>query len=254
LELSGDWQLYSSGASGAQSQALSKWQGLPAGGVVRVKSPSEDDFITIVDPRLEVLLKRSCLKVTTCFQPIYLPNAPNRPSGTDALALALQEVWGLLTGGEYELSMHRVRGAARFSEGVGALRDGRLDLGEAMHSIPKGRYSVAPCKPEANCEPAGDRGKVEFDWDPGSTTLVEIGPRQPGLYEVNLEDRADQGAGRLQISVRILACTPPSYPSARVAFQKVRTSTAKWEDATDTTHAFLRAYLAQLARAGVCMK
>jgi len=253
LDLNGDWHLHASSAGDEASGKLSKWQDLPAQGVVRVKSPSADDYITIVDQRLRPLIERACRVVSRCAQPIYLPKSADAPSGTDAFASALRQVWSLLAGGDYERSMHRVRGAGRFSEGIAPLRDGRLDLGEAMRGVGRGRYSLSVCEQEASCEPEGNRDArqtVAFDWNPEATKIVTLGDRRPGLYEVS----SAAGAPGPRVSVRILVCAWQSYPAARAAFRETQASAEKWGNAAadETTHAFLRAYLAQLARAGVC--
>jgi hypothetical protein len=106
------------------------------------------------------------------------------------------------------------------------------------------------------CSHAGEHGTVEsleFNWNREPAIIVDIGGRGPGLYEATGPKAVGQPAG-LQVSARILGCASRSYPSARAAFANLQALTNKWQDATEpeTTHAFLRAYLAQLARAGVC--
>jgi hypothetical protein len=143
LDLRGDWRLYSSGSGEEQSQALSKWQDLPSGSVIRIRSPSVSDYITIVDQRMEILVQRRCHAVAKCFQPIFLPSLPDDRSGADVFVLALRQVWPLLAGGDYERSMHRMRRGALYTESVAELREGGLDLGEVMRALRQGRYFLS---------------------------------------------------------------------------------------------------------------
>jgi hypothetical protein len=253
LDLNGDWYVYMSAAGDAEGKPLSKWQELPAQAVVRIKSPSVYDYIRIVDQHLTIIIEKSCRDISKCFQPIYLPQAAHEQQGNDILAAALQQVWNLLAGEEYERSMHRVRDMVpTFFEAVAPLRDGGLDLAEALHGIRGGRYLLGPCEEEVNCEATRDRSSfVEFDWKPETaTTPVQIGKSPSGLYEVaSLEPTPRQG---LALSFRILGCTSESYPSVRAAFASVQTLTREWQESPETTHSFLRAYLAQLARSRVC--
>jgi hypothetical protein len=69
-ELSGHWFLYPSRRGNPQELSLGK--DLPARGVVRVKSPSSDDYIRIAKLRGEPLDERFCRVMNMCFKPIYL--------------------------------------------------------------------------------------------------------------------------------------------------------------------------------------
>jgi hypothetical protein len=254
VELNGDWFVYASARGDARSQRLSKWQDLPAGGVVRIKSPSTGDYINIVDENAQELIERLCSPIDQCFPPLYLPQSADEKSSTDPFGAALRQVWNLLSGGEYEPSMHRVRGLLLQSEGVVPIVDGGIDLGEPMHGIIKGRYTLATCKQEATCEQEANPKpgeQVVFDWSPELTTIALVGRLPPGLYGISSEDGSDQGASGLKISVRILVCASQAFSSTRYAFRKTRMLADKWSG--ETAHAFLRAYLVQLNRSGICM-
>jgi tetratricopeptide (TPR) repeat protein len=130
-------------------------------------------------------------------------------------------------------------------EDITSLRNGQLDLGDAMHGISKRRFTLLPCTQEADCELEGNRDPrraVSFDWNPELTTVVAVGNRS-GLYEVTSGDASGQDVAGPKISLRILACASHSYPSARAAFQEIQTLVEKWEKASsETVHSFLRAY------------
>jgi hypothetical protein len=149
-----------------------------------------------------------------------------------------------------------VRGAARLSEDIVAVRDGGIDLGEAMHRIIKGKYTLAFCKgkQDATCHQKDDRNYNEtftFDWNPELTTIVSARRLPAGLYDVSSADSLDQEAPGLTISVRILICASQAVVPARTAFRQTQRSTGKWSSQV-TAHLFLRAYLAQLYRNGIC--
>ena len=252
LDLSGDWYLYASAAANAESEPLSKWQDLPVRAVVRVKSPTAYDYIRIVDAHLSVMIERSCRDVNKCAQPIYLPKSADEQAGNDAFAQALRQVWSMLAGGDYERSMHRMRDVAPlFVEAVAPLADGKLDLRDAMHGARKGRYLLATCKQEATCADAGDRSVfLEFDWNPEAPAGVGVGKSPTGLYEISSRETPEQHG--LPLSLRLLGCASGSYPSARDALAKLKTTTDRWQETPEVTHSFLRAYLAQLGKSGVC--
>jgi len=257
VELNGDWSVYDSARGDAQSHKLSKWQQLPAGGVVRIKSPSTGDNINIVDENAQELIERLCNPVEHCLEPIFLPQSVAAKSG-DFFKAVLRQAWNLLPpllpGDDYEPSMHRVRGLRLQSEGVVPIRDGGIDLGEPMHSIIKGRYTLAACNPEATCQQeASPRPEetVVFDWNPELTTIALVGPLPPGLYVISPVEAPDQGASGLKISVRLLVCASKAFASTRSAFQSTQMLADSWS--SETAHAFLWAYLVQLNRSGICM-
>jgi hypothetical protein len=252
LDLSGEWYLSMSAAGDAEPKPLSKWQDLPARAVVRIKSPSVYDYIRIVDQRLTVMIETFCRDLSKCAQPIYLPSSADKQPGNDPFAQVLRSIWKMLASGEYERSMHRVRDVAPvFFEAVAPLRDEKLNLADAMIGIGKGTYFLAPCKQEASCTDAGDRSTfLEFDWNPETPMSVEVSKNPTGLYEVTSRESGVQRG--LALSLRILGCASKPYPSARDALARVKTMTDKWQETPEITHTFLRAYLTQLSKSGVC--
>jgi hypothetical protein len=259
LDLSGDWHVYQSDAgTDGQSRPLTKWQDLPAGGVLRITSPSADDYITIVDLQMKVFVERSCRLVHNCFQPIFLPKVSSELAGTDVFELALRRSWELLSGGTYERSMHRIRGSTPvLSEGVTQIRNGRIDVGEAMRAAVGGRYALLACGDDPGCGmDTNARGRLAFRWNPQRPAPVTAGNRPAGLYEIRSAEDSDQADSGSTLSVRILVCAPRSFPLTLAAFQATQSLTDKWGSAASppTRDTFLRAYLAQLASAGTCTK
>jgi hypothetical protein len=251
VDLNGDWFVYDSTRGDETAHKLSKWQDLPPGGVVRIKSPSIGDYIKIVGRDLKELEERICNPVERCFQPIYLPWSADAESATDAFVGA---ALNLLAGAENERSMHRVRGLLLQSEGVVSVRDGGIDLGEPMHGIIKGRYTLAACNQEVACEQeaiTNSQKEVVFDWSPDLTTIALVGRLTPGLYSITPAEGSDQSAPGSKISVRILVCASRAFASTDAAFHKVRMLADKWSG--ESAHAFLRAYLVQLNRSGICL-
>ena len=250
VDLNGDWFVYDSTRGDETAKKLTKWQDLPPGGVIRIKSPSIGDYINIIGRDLKQLEERICNPVERCFQPIYLPWSADDEPATDVFVAA---ALNLLAGAENERSMHRVRGLLLQSEGVVSVRDGGIDLGEPMHGIIKGRYVLAACNQEVTCEQeaiTNSQKEVVFDWSPDLTPIPLVGRLTPGIYSITPTEGSDQSAGS-RISVRILVCASRAFASTEAAFHKVRMLADKWSG--ESAHAFLRAYLVQLNRSGICL-
>lgn len=251
VELNGDWFVYASSRGDASSKKLSKWDEVPAGSVIRAKEPSTNNYLSIVDENAKELLVRLCRPTTNCLQPIYLPETTNQPQGTSGIfGQALHQVWNLLAGGEYERSMNRVRGPLLQTEYVLSAQRGRLDLSEAMRGNFKGQYTLVRCQQEASCGLTKSLARpFTFDWLPDTPNVSAPARLPTGLYEISLADDPDRQDSR-QVSVRILICSAKEADAARLAFAKAVKITESWS--AGSKHAFLRAYLAQLNRNGVC--
>jgi hypothetical protein len=113
--------------------------------------------------------------------------------------------------------------------------------------MPKGKYSLVAYQKQIQ---EGRRAEpISFDWNPDVGSVISIGDRGPGLYEINLVDSADQPSPPLNISLRLFLCSSNEYTVTSSSFQRVRASADKWTDAADpeTIHTFLRAYLSEVA-------
>src|SRR5262249_22488415 len=93
LDVQGDWLIFDAGADEDAGRRLQKWQRVRAGGVIRVKSPTTGDQISIVDRDLKVIASRNCRVLATCYQPLFLPAAPHE---ANFIKEALGSVWEIL--------------------------------------------------------------------------------------------------------------------------------------------------------------
>jgi hypothetical protein len=239
----GNWFLYPDTTS-SEGEKLARWQDVPAGGVIRSKSPTPGDYITIVDFTMKPIVTKKCESPTSCYEPVLLPRTPG-PAPPDELTLLIRKVLKLLSAEPFDPSMHRMRAAAvRQNEDVVPLVNGRVDLRNIMQHMPPGKYSWAPYKPTV----AAQSQPVNFDWEP-RTTFLSIGQGKSGIYEIALLEPADTNSPIVSATVRVLLCSPKDQASLQAAFQRVRTLTGNWGGPADPgTHDFLRAYLAELAQ------
>ena len=240
----GNWYIYPD-ANSTQARKLAQWHELPAGGVIRSKSPKAGDYIAIVDVNLKPLVAKRCESASSCSEPIYLPREPKEaPNEMSAL---YRKVLEHLSAEPYEPSMHRTRASGtRFDEGVVPLVNSRLDLQTVMQHMPPGKYSLAPFAAHATPQ-AKASGAVAFDRASGPT-VVSVGNRKPGLYEISLVQAADPDSPIVAASVRILVCSSKDHPDLEASFRRAEALTQQWErTASSGAHAFLRAYLAELA-------
>jgi hypothetical protein len=243
IDDSGKWYVYAD-ASSSQRSRLRKWQDVPAGGVIRIESPAAGDHIALVDIYLKPLISRTCETANVCYQPIFLPLTLT--GAPDELSQIYRYVFHRLLGEPYQPSMHRMRGVTiRQDEGVARLENGRVDLRKVMIHMPPGKYFLQTYGPPA--APAKPSGAVNFDWN-SQTTVISIGNRRPGLYEISLIEAADLDAPTSSASVRVLLCSSQQYARLLASFERAQALTDGWGSTVsrETGHAFLRAYLAEL--------
>lgn len=98
VDIKGEWYLYPDGVHSSREQKLSKWQDVFPGGVIRLKSPSTGDFITIVDVQLKPLIENRCETANVCVQPIYLPPVLKTSAVPEEVGQLLSNVWKELWG------------------------------------------------------------------------------------------------------------------------------------------------------------
>ncbi|MGA7794449.1 MAG: hypothetical protein WCA19_15555 [Candidatus Acidiferrales bacterium] len=252
LDIKGDWYLYPGGADSNEARKLSRWQDVPPGGVIRIKAPSTEDHISIVDIHLNLLVAKKCAGPSTCYQPIFLPRDLDESGISGQLNSLLTGAWNLLWGEPYQLSLFRTRGVTRLlDEGVAPIVNGAVDLRELMQRMPKGKYLLASYQKQV--QEGRQAEAISFDWNPEVGSAISIGDRGPGLYEINLTDSADRFTPPTSISLRVFLCSSKEYPATSSSFQTVRALSDKWTDAADpeTIHTFLRAYLAEVARMNI---
>jgi hypothetical protein len=257
LDKHGDWQLYPEGAdSGERMMTLKNGQSIPAGAAIRVATPSSEDYLIIVGLDLTILEQRRCQELESCYSPILLPKKAEESDTAHSfalphsLALQVQNAWTWLWGEPYEWSLHRQRGGGPImTDGVVALRNRSIDLGDIMRYARAGPYVLTRTEgADANkTEPQ----RIVFSWDPENSATVPVGDLSPGLFDIN-EDYAAAGTRppSKDPAARILVRDASTYPDAVASFRKIRRLTDNWTDSVDpgATRAFLRSVLASLEK------
>lgn len=242
MELRGDWQLYADGKAEQPTGKLHKWQSLPAGSVVRIATPSIEDFITIADPQWRPIIVHKCQPPPACYQPLFLPGP--KASDSKSILPLLKEVLYALSSEPNRYSLHRTRGSKvqyLQAEGILPLINGRIDLRDIMHPAEKGVFLITAVSR------AEDRKFAQrFEWNPNQARAINSDVTLPGLYDI----QSDDAVPLAQIwSARIILCAPSQCPKLNQAFEVAREITAGWHEkvTSGTIHQFLRAYLAELA-------
>jgi len=179
LDIKGDWYLYSGGADSNKAQKLSRWQDVPSGGVIRIKDPSTEDHISIVDIHLNLLVARSVQARTLLPAHLFAPRSKRRRSYRKT-EFVVTGAWNLLWGEPYQPSMYRTRGATPIlDEGIAPIDHDTVDLRELMQHMHKGKYSLVPYQPQLS---EGSRAAaISFDWNPDVGSVISIGNWTPGL-------------------------------------------------------------------------
>jgi len=247
LDLDGDWYLFPNAtAQDSRKVKLMKWGVVSAHNIIRIKDPAPDNYITVVAPNLEIILKQYCRKPSACYQPIMVPASASLPDVDNKSISMVDKVVAFLGKEPPLLSMVRTRGGSpQLAEGVVPVVDDRADLGEVMHDVQKGEYTLTPYgSKSANLE---GKTALTFDWDPQKQTTVWLGSWTPGLYEIGALASSDRMEDK-DASIWVLLCSARQCSGAVSSFQTVRASTDKWIDAAtpETIHEFLRAYLVEL--------
>jgi hypothetical protein len=246
----GNWYLYPEGANSNRQQKVMRWQDVPAGCVIRIRSPQTGDYVTIVDSKNRILVTKKCGSPNDCYQPIFLPR--DLKDVTPADEEHSRNLFKRLRAEPYLQSMFRMRGGSLQLEGVGLLANGYADLRDVMLHAPQGKYSLQPYAKlgaMSNGRENETVGAVTLNWDPHHTALVSTGSLKPGLYEISLEEAADEDSPIVSVSVRVLLCSEQEYHDVFALYQNFRASTQQWGDTVkpEIVHAFLRAYLTDVA-------
>ena len=237
----GNWFVYEN-ADAPEGRKLTRWQHLPAGGVIRNKAPKAGDHLQIVDDNLRVLASKKCESANSCYEPIYLPREPKEAPGE--LTAFFRRILARLSAEDFDRSMHRTRAAGvRLEEGVVAIVNGRADLRKLMEHMPGGKYTLESFKPGGGSA----KDALKFEWS-GKSAEVPLGNRKPGIYEISLSQTADADSPVVAASVRVLLCNPKDYANLSASFQQVQGLTNQWgSTVTPAVHDFLREYLTELA-------
>ncbi len=230
-------------------QALSKGQQLPAGGVIRIVSPSKNNYITIVSLSGDLIAHRQCDNPGDCDRPIRL-GRDTKPQSS-SVGGVMDAVMNLIWGEPDRYSVHRVRGG-ELPDGVVQLRDGQVDLGPVFKKREKDRYYLRFLTIPHDGKPASRKslGPITFDWDPAKPSAIPINDLKPGLYELGLLERDGEEYVPTNITAWVLVSKPGEYGKATSSFQQAKTLTEKWgkDVKPQSVRSFLRAHLDHLAK------
>jgi hypothetical protein len=248
-EIGGYWYLESAAAI-----SLSAWQEVPAGGVIRPKSPSAESHILIVYPDGTIVDKRDCASMNLCIKPIYLPRKvelQGDPTLWNAAAAIMSNAADILLDREHgRPEFYRSRGS-ELSEAVVKLVGGGLDLTPVFAKMKKGRYVlrmlVIPPDADRGNE-ASIFGPLVYVWDP-DRPILPVTQLGPGLYEVALLEASGGEYESTGIATCALLANASEYQDKAGSFDNALALTRKWgaEARPETKHAFLCAYLHHLA-------
>jgi len=243
--LHGDWKLYPGGAESTDAQTIAFGQGVPAGAAIRIRAPTPDDHIVIMGLDLKPLEQRRCGE-ESCNLPILLPKKPKQQSFPSKFVSLLGEAWSQLERESFLPSLHRVRGPLMMTDGVVALKDHSIDLGDIMRYARAGHYVLT--RTEDADRQLKEAQRTAFAWDPHSTTTVPVGDLSPGLFDINKESTVAARLPGKDPGARILICSLSTYLDAASSFRKARDNTDSWNGSIDpdTTRAFLRSLLMSL--------
>jgi hypothetical protein len=245
LDLNGRWILERN-----PSQDLTRGQGVPAKGVIRVESPTRENYIVIASPGGQIFERRQCSKPTECSRPLYLPATRdiNRPPLTP-LEVAFSTAMRLIFGDPDRHSVHRVRGGELF-ETVAELKEGgKADLSQVFKKMQKGQFYVRlrTLTTAGKATDSETLGPLKVDWDPATGSLP-VGQFLPGLYEISLIEPRGGDFEATGINAWILLTDIRDYEQAAASFKEAVTLTENWGNQVkrETIRSFLRSHLDQL--------
>jgi hypothetical protein len=229
LERRGDWVLNNS------ATPLSPGQKLPAGGSIRRRSASNDDFITIVDTGRKVFASRNCAS-DPCRRPIDLPRAaPSRSFLGSLYDAAMETIFGSPVRSDSNL----IRSGGLL-DGVVEYKDGKISVGAVVK--PEGEQYLR--WRTVSLSSAGEWSKPAR-----LSTEAIISGLSPGLYEMNL--MRSNGSNFEPVGSSWILVTPAAdYEKASAAFREMRELTEQWGEKIkpETRRLFLQASLENLAR------
>ena len=220
------------------STALTQMSKLPAGGSIRRRSASNDDFIKIVYLSGKFLTGREC-SIDDCSRPIRLP--VREPSGTlyaraRAFLVPVTEKIASWVLSDQRPGSDLNRGS-KLSEAVAKLNGDKIDLSSVLKSEGEQYLRWRLVRQEIWSKP------VRLD------KPAIVSGFQPGLFEVNLV-RSNGSNFEPIAAAWILVLEPSRYEKSRADFQQVSEVTKAWGNKVrpETTRLFLKAALENLAQ------
>lgn len=227
LERRGTWTL------GNAAAGLAPGQKLPAGGVVRRRSASPDDYITIANLQSKVIASQNCS--SNCSGSISLPRTPS----TSGPRSWFQAVMATIFASPYRDDSNLIRSGG-LPEGVAEYANGKVDLSSIIEPAGVQYLRWRTVKTAA----AGEWGQpVKLGKD------AIVSGLKPGLYEINLM-RSNGSGFEPTASSWILVTTTADHEKSKAAFQEMQKAADEWESSVrpETKRLFLRAALESLAQ------
>lgn len=237
----GDWI-----ANGEKIEASGK--SLAAGSKIQRQSSSPQDYIVIADASSgKTLASRRCSVVVDCNQPFILPQSSRSTVFSIILDAATRLLWG--ERGKYALVRSRSEDVALL-DAVVPLKEGKVDLSPVFKKAKKGLYNLQYRSVSRGGETAAGKSpwRIAYDWTPGKPASVSIPNLKPGLYELDLLEKAGEDFEPTGTGAWILVSQPAGYKKDAASFEEATTLTAQWsgEVAPNDSRSFLRAYLDHL--------
>jgi hypothetical protein len=242
LEIEGKWFL-----DRYPREYLAMGQTLRAGEKIRIQSPTANDHITIAGPSGEIIIRRNCSNAGECNRRVIIPSPEDARS--NIFGAILHTAMELIYGKPERYSVHGVRGINNdLEEAVCLVEKGKVDLSRAFRRMPKGVYylKIRSLQPSATRK---TYGPLQFDWDQGASSVLDVSGLTPGIYEIRLLVRSDGEYEPTSLTVWILFLNKLDFARASDSFGQAIELTGGWgKPLTDETkRSVLRACLDNLA-------
>lgn len=245
LDVEGDWYL-----DGRSGQSLSKGDGLPASGVIRIRSPSRYALIVIkYSDNSQTIVKR-CRNPGECEQPILLPRAVQREASY--LEILGDALFGWFRRNPANGASNAGRSAdGALREAVLQIKDGQVDLTPVFTEMNNGAYDVRLKRrmPDGKMADVGSGNPINVQWHSGIATATPAANLQSGLYEVVLLEKRGAEYKPTLTTAWFLAGNLEQYARTIAPFYEAMRLTTTWKDnvSEGTVRDFLRAFLIHLA-------
>lgn len=243
LSQRGPWQV--------NGQAIKQGQGLPRGAHVVLATTAT--FGAGETYSIDVILLNNkdvslqCAAREICGQGLVLPSSLNAES---SLASRFADVFQLILAKPERFVglMSRdvtTNDESSFTEGVGRLVNGRVELAPFFASLPDGRYRLKLERVDSSGAPSSPVN-IDISWNHTAPSVASASI-EPGLYRATLTRPADVTVPAREIW--LLARPDPKFAAAKSAFDQATQSVKTWPATVprrDVT-TFLRAYLTSIA-------
>ena len=240
LDIEGDWFL-----DGEKSKSLLKNDELPAGGVIRVSSPSRFAFIVIRYSANNEIISRRCRNSGECDQPILLPRAIHRQlTLRDYL---VQQGMKILRLGQVTPSVQSGRSPhGLLRESVVRTKAGQVDLAPVFAEMNDGNYDVRLQR--RGSKTSEDGSELTVRWESGKAITTPIANLQAGLYEVVLSEKRGGELKPTLTTAWFLVTNADQYDRTMRSFAEATKLSAPWKKnvSEGTVRDFLRAILIHL--------